>query len=182
MKKITKYFFEGLLLIIPAGVTVYFFYYLVLKVDSLFNIKYPGLGILISVIVIILVGFIASNIFTKKIVTLIDGVFNKLPFIKIIYSSLRDLTEAFVGDKKKFNQPVLVSLNESGRIQIPGFITESNLGAIGTSGKVAVYIPQAYNFAGNLILVDKNDVTPIQAEAKEVMTFIISGGLSYRIK
>lgn len=182
MKKITKYFFEGLLLLIPAGVTVYFFYFLLVKVDSFFNLKYPGLGFLITVVIIILTGFIASNIFTKGIVRIIDSLFSKLPFIKIIYSGLRDLTEAFVGDKKKFNQPVLVNLNKSGSIQIPGFVTESNLEAISTQGKVAVYIPQSYNFAGNLLLVDKTDLTLIQAEAKEVMTFIVSGGLSYRIK
>ncbi len=182
MKKITRYFLEGLLLIIPSGVTIYFFYYLLISVDSLFKLKYPGLGFVISVGIIILVGFIASNIFTKGIVRIVDSMFSKLPFIKIIYTSLRDLTEAFVGDKKKFNQPVLVNLKEDGSIQIPGFITETDLSAIGSSGKVAVYLPQSYNFAGNLLLVNKDDLVLLQVESTDLMTFIVSGGFSYRIK
>lgn len=182
MKKITRYFLEGLLLIVPAGVTIYFFYYLLISVDSFFNLKYPGLGFIISVSIIILVGFIASNIFTKGIVKIVDTLFSKLPFIKIIYTSLRDLTGAFVGDKKKFNQPVLVNITQNGSIQIPGFVTETDLSAIGSTDKVAVYIPQSYNFAGNLLLVKKEDLVLLQVEASDLMTFIVSGGLSYRIK
>jgi uncharacterized membrane protein len=83
-----------------------------------------------------------------------------------------------VGDKKKFNKPVLVKASKESSIEILGFITEENLELLGEKNKVAVYIPQAYNFAGNLIIVPSSDVKLVDAGAKEIMTFILSGGLS----
>ncbi len=178
MKKLTKYFLEGIAIIIPITITVYVFYWMFTSVDNLYPFKIPGIGIIITLAVVMIIGFIASNVFTHSAVQLVDTLFGKLPFIKIVYTSLKDLTGAFVGDKKKFNRPVLVKFSDESTIELIGFVTEDDLSNFGESGKVAVYIPQAYNFAGNLIVVPAANVKAIDAGAKEVMTFIVSGGLS----
>jgi len=177
MKTITRYFFEGLIVVLPTAATIYFVYLIFIKIDGLFNFKIPGIGFLITLGLILVVGFIASNIFTKGITNLLERIFSRLPLVKLIYNSIKDLIEAFVGDKKKFNKPVLVKATE-GDIELLGFITEENLELLGEKNKVAVYIPQAYNFAGNLIIVPSSSVKRVNAGAEEIMTFIVTGGLS----
>ncbi|MGE5796890.1 MAG: DUF502 domain-containing protein [Ignavibacteria bacterium] len=178
MKKVTKYFFQGLIVTLPAAATIYLMYWVLITFDNIFSFNIPGLGFLLILLIILAVGFIASNILTRRVTIFIYNLFNRLPLISIIYNSVKDLIEAFVGDKKKFNKPVLVKASKESSIEILGFITEENLELLGEKNKVAVYIPQAYNFAGNLIIVPSSDVKLVDAGAKEIMTFILSGGLS----
>ena len=101
-----------------------------------------------------------------------------MPIVKMIYSAIKDLVSAFVGEKKRFNKPVFVSLLPESAVRIIGFVTRESLDNIGMADSMAVYIPQSYNFAGNLIVVPKEQVIPIDIESGKVMTFIISGGVS----
>lgn len=178
MKKLSKYFFEGLIVIVPITVTIYLIYIAFKWIDGLFNFKYPGLGFLIILLGITIIGAIASNYITKNFVTLINNLLNRLPLIKFIYMSIKDLTEALFGDRKKFNQPVAVKTSGDSSVELLGFITDEELDFMNEKDKVAVYIPQSYNFAGNLILVPKENVKKLNVGAKEMMTFIVSGGLS----
>ena len=178
MKKLSKYFIEGLIVVIPISVTIYLLYLIFIQIDGLFKFKYPGIGFLITIAGIILIGTIASNFFTKGFVVIINNLFNRLPLVKFIYMSIKDLTEALFGDRKKFNQPVSVKISNDSGVEILGFITDENPEFLGEKDKVAVYIPQAYNFAGNLVLVPTENVKKLNVGAKEMMTFIISGGLS----
>ncbi len=178
MKKVSKYFFEGLIVVVPIALTIYLIYIIFIWIDGFFKFKYPGIGFIISLIGILLIGVIASNLFTKGIVTLLNNSLNRLPLIKFIYMSIKDLTEALFGEHKKFNQPVSVKLSNDDGAELLGFLTEENTDFLGESDKVAIYIPQAYNFAGNLILVPRENVKKLNVGAKEMMTFIVSGGLS----
>jgi uncharacterized membrane protein len=96
----------------------------------------------------------------------------------MIYTAIKDLMNAFVGDKKSFNKPVLVTLSPGNNIQVLGFLTREGLENIGLADKVAVYIPQSYNIAGNLIVVSKEQVTPLSVESGDLMAFIVSGGVT----
>lgn len=178
MKKLSKYFFEGLIVIVPIAVTIYLIYITFMWIDGFFNFKYPGIGFLIILISITVVGAITSNFFTKGLVTLLNNLLNRLPLIKFIYMSIKDLTEALFGERKKFNQPVAVKTTRDSSVELLGFITDEELDFLNEKDKVAVYIPQSYNFAGNLILVPKENVKKLSVGAKEMMTFIVSGGLS----
>lgn len=178
MKKFSEYFFKGLIVIVPAAITIYLLYIIFVQIDGLFNFKYPGIGFIITMAGIFIVGFVASNFFTKGLVALLNNVFNRLPLVKFIYMSIKDLTEALFGERKKFNQPVSVKLSNDDGAELLGFLTEENTDFLGETDKVAVYIPQAYNFAGNLILVPRENVKKLNVGAKEMMTFIVSGGLS----
>jgi len=178
MKRVTKYFFEGLLVLVPLVATVYVVYVIFTKVDSIFKFSIPGMGFLVTLLSITIVGFISSNFLTKKLLGLVDKIFTRLPFVKMSYSSVKDLIGAFVGDKKSFDKPVLVTLSPGSNIQAIGFVTRESLGNIGFADKVAVYLPQSYNFAGNLLVVPKEQVTPISAESGDIMAFIVSGGVT----
>ncbi|MBI5183976.1 MAG: DUF502 domain-containing protein [Nitrospinae bacterium] len=178
MKKLTKYFFEGLLVLVPLVATIYVIYIIFVKIDRLFRFEIPGMGFAATILIITAIGFIASNFLTKGLIRLIDRIFSRLPLVKMIYTSIKDLIGAFVGEKKGFNKPVFVALSPESNIRVIGFVTRESLNNIGLADSVAVYLPQSYNFAGNLIVVPKDQVTPISAEGGRVMAFIVSGGIT----
>lgn len=178
MKKLTRYFFEGLLFLVPIVATIYVLYLLFSKIDGIFRFKIPGMGFGVTIITVTIIGFIASNFLTRRLVRAADKALRRLPFVRMIYTSIKDLTGAFVGEKKGFSKPVLVALAPGDSIQVIGFMTREDMDAFGLPGKVAVYLPQSYNFAGNLVVVPKEQVTPLQAESGTVMAFIVSGGIT----
>lgn len=182
MKKITQYFLNGLLVSVPLVVTVYVVYTIFINIDNLFNFKIPGMGFAVTILIIFTTGVAASNFITKHIVSFIDLLFAKLPLVKMIYTAIKDLVSAFVGDKKTFNKPVLVTLEPGSNVQAIGFMTRSSLDDIGISDRIAVYFPQSFNFAGNLLIIPTDQIVPIEADPSDVMSLIVSGGISLNKK
>ena len=180
MKRISQYFLQGLLFLIPLFVTLYVIYWIFSKIDRVLDLPVPGLGFIVTIVFITLIGFFASNFLTKNIVHLVDRIFARLPLIKMIYSAIKDLVNAFVGDKKSFNRPVQVLLDRESKISLLGFATRDSLENIGIKDSIAVYIPQSYNFAGNLIIAQREQVIPLTADPGAVMKLIVSGGVSAR--
>ena len=178
MKRISQYFLQGLLFLVPLVVTLYVIYWVFVRIDRLLNLPVPGMGFIVTIVFVTLVGFAASNFLTKNIVGLVDRIFARLPLVKMIYTAIKDLVNAFVGDKKSFNRPVQVVIDRESNLRVIGFATRDSLDSIGIEGSVAVYLPQSYNFAGNLIVVDRNQVTPMNADPGDVMKLIVSGGVS----
>ena len=178
MKKITAYFFQGLLFLMPLVVTVYILYFVISKVDQILVFSIPGMGILVTLVVITLIGFLVSTVLARGAATFIDSLFRRMPVIKMIYSSVKDLVGAFVGEKKRFDRPVLVDLAAKGAVQVLGFITRDSLSTFGAAEHVAVYVPQSFNFAGNVLIVRQDHVTPLAIESGKAMAFIVSGGVS----
>ena len=178
MKRISQYFLQGLLFLVPLVVTVYVIYWVFIRIDGVLNLPVPGLGFIVTIIFITLVGFGASNFLTRNLVHLVDKVFARLPLVKMIYTAIKDLVNAFVGDKKSFNRPVQVVIDRESNLRVIGFATRDSLDSIGIQDSVAVYLPQSYNFAGNLIIVDREQIIPVSADPGEVMKLIVSGGVS----
>jgi uncharacterized membrane protein len=176
MKRLTNYFFKGLAFLLPVVLTLYVIYAVFTGVDRLFQFRIPGMGVLVTLVVITVIGFIASNFLTRWTVNWVDGLMRRVPLVKMIYSSVKDLIHAFVGEKKGFNRPVAVALG--GGIKAVGFMTSDSLEKLGMEGMVAVYLPQSYNFAGNLVMVPAEQVSPVQAESADVMAFVVSGGIA----
>lgn len=127
---------------------------------------------------ITLTGRYASTVFVQKMLDVQERMLIKAPFIKLLYTSLKDLIAAFMGEKRRFEQPVLVSLSPGGHAEAVGFVTRTDLEFLGLLNHVAVYFPQSYNFAGNVLIFPKDQVRPLGAESGEVMAFIVSGGVS----
>ena len=185
MKAILNYFFRGMLIIFPVGATIYLVVITADWINASFNnllfgwIDYdiPGLGIITAFALISFVGFLFTLAITNPIVKLVEGILTRMPIVSIIYSSLKDLTEAFVGEKKKFNKPVKVTFEATGLTRF-GFITQESLAHLGLKDEVAVYCPHSYNFSGNLFIVPKKCVTRIEADPADFMRFIVSGGVT----
>jgi uncharacterized membrane protein len=187
MKRFLKYFLRGLLVFVPIGVTIFILVYVFNGLDALFSvllpfIKYTGLRLFVGLSVtiggIFLIGLFASNFVGKKLFGLLDKVFTNVPLVKMLYNAIRDLVEAFAGEKKKFDKPVLVTLGTSSYAKIIGFMTRESLDNLGLKDHVAVYLPQSYNFAGNVLIFPKEAVKSLDIESSEVMTFIVSGGVA----
>jgi uncharacterized membrane protein len=178
MKRIVRYFLEGLLYVIPLAVTIFVLYKIFVTVDGFLQLPVPGLGFVLTVVGITLIGFLASNVLTRGLLSLVDRLFERVPFIKLIYTSIKDLIGAFVGDKKSFDKPVLVTLTAGSQAKAIGFITRESLENYGLADHVAVYFPQSYNFAGNLLIFPKEQVQPLDVESSEAMAFLVSGGVS----
>ena len=178
MKRISQYFLQGLLFLVPLFVTVYVIYWVFVRIDGILDMPVPGVGFIVTIAFVTLVGFGASNFLTRNIVGLVDKIFARLPLVKMIYTAIKDLVNAFVGDKKSFNRPVQVVIDRESNLRVLGFATRDSLDSIGIQDSMAVYLPQSYNFAGNLIIVDSQQVTPMSADPGEVMKLIVSGGVS----
>jgi uncharacterized membrane protein len=190
-----RLFFQGLLLLLPAVLTTYLVYLiftalnetLFYAVGALIGQLFPGLesswlvtltGIGVTVGVIILTGLIASNYLGKYLLGRIDALLDRIPLFKMLYSSLKDLFGALLGDEKRFDTPVLVSITEDGAVRLMGFVTQPSMQDFGLENDVAVYLPQSYNFAGNLIIVPKARIQRLEVPAATVTAFLISGGVS----
>jgi uncharacterized membrane protein len=142
------------------------------------NLPYPGVGFVIILSVITLFGYLTSNFAFKTFSNWFDLGMNRVPLVKLIYSSIKDLLAAFVGDKKKFDRPVLVRINKENQLHRIGFVTQQDLSELGLKDMVVVYFPQSYAVAGDHFVVPRENVQPLNILGPIAMKFIISGGVS----
>ncbi len=178
MNELARNFLEGLLILVPVVTTLYVAWLVLQTIDGWLNIPIPGVGFLVTLGLITLTGRYASTVFVQKVLDVMERVLVNAPFVKLLYTSIKDLIAAFMGEKRRFDQPVLVSLSPGSHGEAVGFVTRTDLEFLGLLNHVAVYFPQSYNFAGHLLLFPKAQVRPLEAESAEVMAFIVSGGVS----
>ena len=182
MKRLLGYFLKGLLVVLPSVLTAYLLYATIQWVDRTLDIHLPGMahipgaGIVIVLVGVTIVGALFSGFIGTAIFNFIDNLLSQTPFVKIIYTSMRDLIGAFVGEKKKFTEPVLVEVGTG--IQVVGFITRKSLQELDLQEKMAVYFPASYTFSGHLLIVARNKITLMEQNPTELMRFIISGGIT----
>jgi uncharacterized membrane protein len=191
MKRLVNFFFQGLLFVVPLAVTVWVLIKSILWIDSLLpfqipvklplleKVDIPGLGLIAIFLVITFIGFVGSRYIRNPFFAYFEGLVERAPLVKLIYSSVKDLINAFVGEKKSFNHPVLVLIQKETELYRIGFITKDDLSHLGLGpDKVAVYLPFSYGFNGQLVIVPSANVKPIEKSGTEMMKFIISGGVT----
>ncbi len=186
MKRLINYMLQGLLFIAPLAITIYIIYQLFNIIDGIlkellikwFDIYIPGLGILIIILLLILIGVLGKTILGRPLKAFINKLQKKVPLLKLIYSAFNDLFSAFVGKEKKFNRPVLVLVNPVSNLEKLGFLTEEDLSRLGENEKVAVYFPHSYNFSGELFIVPRENVRPVDIPPSDVMKFIVTAGVA----
>ena len=176
IRLVLSYFFKGILVIIPLALSIYVIYYVVRSIDSIVDLGFPGSGILVSFLALSFVGLLVTSFITEPIYNYFDKLLNKFPLFKLIYSSFRDLLEAFVGEEKKFNEPVLVLISDG--VKQIGFITQKDLSKLNLENQVAVYFPFSYSIAGKVLIVEKSRVEALNMKASDAMKFAVSGGVS----
>lgn len=176
MKQLGNYFFQGLVFLVPVGLTLWLFVTAFRILDGWLGAPIPGMGILVLVLSTTLVGFFTKRYVSRRAAGAIDALFKKVPLAALVYSSVKDLMGAFVGEKKRFDKPVLVELDSG--VHALGFLTRPSLEALDLPDHVAVYFPQAYNFAGQLVVVPKSRIKPAKMESSQFMAFIVSAGVT----
>ncbi|ANE52154.1 DUF502 domain-containing protein [Flavisolibacter tropicus] len=190
MNKLFQYFLQGLLVLAPIAITAYAIYWIVSSIDNLIpiftyvdqkgniQVQNYGLGFLLVIGLIIVIGYMSSFFIKLRLFSLFETLMAKTPGIRFIYSTVKDFFEAFAGEKKKFNKPVLANIDDNDVWRV-GFITQDELKDFGFSEYVAVYIPASYSIAGNVYLLPRNRVRTItNINATDAMKFAISGGVT----
>jgi uncharacterized membrane protein len=190
-RALLNYFIKGLLVVLPIALSVFIVVWAVTTVDSWLNLNnflgvdprtganrnIPGLGLVTVVTLILASGIFVTNLVTEPMYNWFEKILNKLPILKFIYSSIKDLTEAFVGDEKRFNHPVLVEVE--GDMKRIGFLTQSDLSRIGLPSESIVYFPFSYSFAGQVYIVKNEKITQLKISAADAMKLVVSGGVSH---
>jgi uncharacterized membrane protein len=177
-KRFLRYFFSGTLFIVPLVATGYFIFVSFTWLDDLLDLPYPGLGFAIILLAITGFGYLTTHFAFQTFTNWFDRGMNKIPLVKLIYSALKDLLNAFVGEKKKFNKPVLIEINRENKLYQIGFITQSDLSQLGLHDMISVYIPHSYAFSGLHYVIPKDRVTSLNVSGTVAMKYIVSGGVS----
>ena len=180
IRRIFSYFLNGLLLALPIYVTVYVLYTVFNTLDGILPIehKFPGLGIIILLALLIGLGYLGAKVINEQIKNRFMKFLDRIPFIKTIYKSITDMLGAFVGNKKRFNKPVLVQLSKETDVEVVGFITDEDLQEVGNpEGKIGVYLPMSYSFSGHLVIVPKANVKLLDTNSLDLMKYVVSGGV-----
>lgn len=176
-RKVLGYFFQGLLFVAPIGITVYIVAVTFKFIDSLLPFSFPGLGIIVILTGITTIGLIVNLVIAQPLLGIVMRMINKMPVVKLLYTSVKDLLSAFVGKEKKFNIPAIVKVGEG--IERIGFITQTDLNFLGIEqGRIAVYFPSSYGMLGELCIVDSSLVQKMEAPSSDVLKFVVSGGVS----
>jgi uncharacterized membrane protein len=178
MRRLLNYFLRGLVLVAPLAITLYVCWIAFVRIDGWLGLPIPGLGFVLLIALITLVGFLGSNLITRGMVAIVDQTLGRLPFVRLLYTSTKDLLNAFVGEKRRFDKPVLVRLTADSDARLVGFVTQDSLDRLGMPGYAAVYFPQSYNFAGNLVVFPSAQLERLDAASADVMAFIVSGGVT----
>ena len=194
MNSIINYFLRGILYIVPLSATIYILYISILfienmiepileSINTIINVKTEWISLLLGVIIIfilvLIIGFLGSLIISTPINSFFKKLLKQAPLIQTIYTSIKDLMNTFVGNKKGLSEPVLVKLYENSTIERIGFVTNEDISSVNIKkGKVLVYLPHSYAISGQLFVVEKKDVTPIDKSSGEIMKLIISGGVT----
>ena len=180
IKTILRFLIQGLIILAPIGITVYVLYWLFDKVDRILRpyVDIPGLGFVIILLFVILVGWVSSFFLMGSFINFFDQWMERAPGIKFIYSSTKDFFEAFAGDKRKFNKSVLINVYAD-NVWIIGFVTDEELQKFELGmDMISVYVPQAYNFAGQLYLLPKDRVKLIETiTSGQAMKYAVTGGV-----
>jgi uncharacterized membrane protein len=178
LAKLARWFGQGLLVFVPTVGTVYTVWLVLSWLDSLIGVPIPGLGLALTLVLILVVGMVATQVAGQAVIGLLERAIQHLPVVSVLYASIKDLLGAFVGDKKSFDRPAMVSIDAERVVKLFGFVTSERFDDPRLAGCVAVYLPQAYNFAGNVIVVPRDRVEYVDADPAQFMAFVVSGGVS----
>ncbi len=178
LRRIATYFLRGAVITFPVILTVWVAWQAVAWVDGWLGLTIPGVGLLVVLAGITLVGLLATNVVTRAALDTFDAILARLPLVRLLYTAAKDLMNAFAGEKRRFNSAVRIRIDPDKDLWVLGFVTAEDVTRLGLPGHVAVYLPQSYNFAGQLLLVPADQVVPVDVDGSDHMTFIVSGGVA----
>lgn len=191
LARLRNYFLAGIVVLVPIGFTLYLTIFLIkisskllpneINPNNYLPFSIPGLEILLSVIIIIIVGGISLSFFGKRIVSLINEIFKKIPILRTIYSAIGQMTQSFTSSGKDKKSVVLVEYPKKGSWAV-GFATKENDGEISkkvNKQMINVFVPTTPNpTSGFLLMYPKDEVIYLDMSFEEASKFIVSAGTS----
>ena len=189
--KLRNYFFTGIVVLVPIGITLYLTKFIIsissklipeeINPNSYLPYSIPGLEILISIIIITLIGGLSLSFIGKKILQLVNDLLKRIPILRTIYSAIGQMTETFAPKKKSKKSVVLIEYPRKGSWAV-GFVTKENKGEISkktNKNLVNVFVPTTPNpTSGFLLMFPKNEVIYLNMTFEEASKFIVSAGTS----
>lgn len=181
MKYLNQIFFKGLIVVLPISLTFYLLIWISLKIESMFassvesiigqKLSIPGIGIIVTFLFILLVGFLVDNYITGRFFSWLTKTLEKVPLIKVIYNPLKDLMALIPGRSSDKNKPQRVVLVQLGHDlgQVLGLVTREELDEISNAHTISVYIPLSYMLGGITLLVDKNKVKKLDMPVDQAL-------------
>lgn len=189
MKSFNRIFLRGLVTVLPIGLTFYILYHVVHILDNVLgsllkifiedNTYIPGLGLLLALVLIFLFGLLLNNLIVSNLLKLFENRFKEVPFIKAIYSPLRDLMNLFSKkDHGELQSVVLVKIGDSEACAL-GVVTRESFEDLPfgnlAKDKVAVYFPLSYGLGGFTFLIPKDKIQKIDLPIEKAMSLAITG-------
>lgn len=183
-KIIIRSFLQGLLILSPIAITIYVIYAVFDSVDTLIPSMPRGIGFILVIGIVTAIGYLGTRLFIgRMVIDAFDYMLQNMPGINFIYTAIKDVLDSFMGDKKRFNEPVWVRTNTTPEMWRIGFLTQKDLAYVGMAGKVAVYMPHSYAISGWVIVVESENVKPVtKMNAAEAMKFAVSGGVTSKVE
>lgn len=185
MKYLNQLFFKGLIVILPISLTFYLLFNMSIQLETFFGgllstivgkeLYVPGLGIITTIGIVILVGFLVNNYFTGRIFHWFNSFLERVPLIKIIYNPLKDLMALIPGGRKgKENQRVvLVPLPGLG-VKTLGLVTREELEELGNPEMITVYIPLSYMLGGLTVIVPRDSVEKVDMPVDQALKLAVT--------
>ena len=183
MKRLVRWFLQGLVYFVPIALTVFAlvtgFRTIDTALGNLVGIDVPGAGLLILVVLVTTLGFLLSNYLSRRLLGAFEGLLDRVPLVKLLHGSVKDLLGAVVGEQRKFDVPVAVEFFPGTDVRAFGFVTRDSVSDLGLGDHlVAVYLPQSYNFGGQLLVVPRSRVQQLETEAGAMLAMVVSGGVA----
>ncbi|MEM9414589.1 MAG: DUF502 domain-containing protein [Planctomycetota bacterium] len=190
MKRLARFFLDGLLAVLPLAVTIYVLVWLFRTLESVLgqalqwalpeDLYIPGMGIALGVVVIFMVGLLLRVWLIRKLVGVIDAVFDRVPLVKSIYSAVKDLTRLFRGGGADHGKRVVMVDMPGDAGSLIGFVTRDQFGdvpdGIGEDGQVAVYLPMSYQLGGYMLVVARDRVRTVDMPVEDALRFALTAG------
>ena len=191
--KIRNYFFTGIVVLIPIGVTIWLSKFLIntsskilpnyINPNTYLPFQIPGLEIISSILIITFIGFISLSYLGKKFLNIIDYLFKKIPLLGTFWSAVKQMSNSLKENRNKSKSVVLVQYPRKG-VWAVGFATKENKGEISKKTKkhlINVFVPTTPNpTSGFLLMFEKKDVVYLDMNFEEASKFIVSAGTTVK--
>ena len=189
--KFRNYFFAGVVVLIPLGITIYFTLFLInisskilpkeLNPNHYLPYDIPGVEIIISIFLITFIGWLSLSFIGKKLLEIFNNILKRIPFLRTVYSAIVQMIETFTKREEGQKNVVLVEYPRKGSWAV-GFATKDNTGEIANKTKknlVNVFIPTTPNpTSGFLLMFPKEEIIYLDMTFEQASKFIVSAGTS----
>jgi uncharacterized membrane protein len=182
MKKLYRYFFRGLITVLPLALTLYLLYIFLAWTEKLTlwvlspiigGFYIPGMGLVSGVLIILLIGYLVSKPKVRRLLSIVELPFTNLPVVKSIYSSLKSFADYFSPSSKPGEQSVVILRMPGHPLEIVGLVTRRSFADLPQGflpgERVAVYLPMGYMIGGYTVFVPVEWVQPIDMSVEEAM-------------